>query len=423
MSNNAEQSAFTQEFQVAGSVGKTDYVVGAYYYEQELDNTQTLELGQDTYLFAGVEEDIDLSVFPGFFPADGAAFNASSQEHLAYAVFGQMDYALQESLTLTLGLRYTYEDKSMDAHYTEVNAGPGFAFFSPISPRADQSIGFDDENVSSTIKLSWHMSPTSLLYASYTTGYKAGGTNTDRIPEAAESQFDAETSSSYEAGLKMEFPEQAIRLNIAAYYTEFDDFQVGTFDGTGFNLQNAATVEASGLETEMLWQATESLRFTAAYTHSKSEFDEFEAGNCWKASTIRGTIDPGGDGTLDPASCNRAGGRLDSHPEDYFVGTARQAFPLADMLTAYIYAEYIYVGDQVMESSNDPLEEQGAYELINLRAGLLFEEYDAEIILWGRNVTDEFYYGTNFDPPIQYGKLNAYVREPATYGVTAKMHF
>ena len=79
------------------------------------------------------------------------------------------------------------------------------------------------------------------------TGYKSGGTNTDRIAEGFEPIFEAETSTSIEVGIKKDFVEQDLRINAAAHYTTVDDFQANTFTGNGFNLQNAGDYEISGM--------------------------------------------------------------------------------------------------------------------------------------------------------------------------------
>jgi outer membrane receptor protein involved in Fe transport len=54
---------------------------------------------------------------------------------------------------------------------------------------------------------------------------------------------------------------------------------------------------------------------------------------------------------------------------------------------------------------------------------MLFEDYQTEITLWGRNVTDEEYLATSFDSVLQTGKQGAYIREPATYGITFNKKF
>jgi outer membrane receptor protein involved in Fe transport len=73
--------------------------------------------------------------------------------------------------------------------------------------------------------------------------------------------------------------------------------------------------------------------------------------------------------------------------------------------------------------NNDPEKLDGSYTEVNLRAGLNFEQWDASLTLWGRNITDAEYTGTIADAPAQDGRFNSYYVEPATWGITAKKHF
>ncbi len=73
--------------------------------------------------------------------------------------------------------------------------------------------------------------------------------------------------------------------------------------------------------------------------------------------------------------------------------------------------------------NNDPEKEDGSFGLVNIRAGLFFEQWDAELAFWGRNVFDEEYVTTIADSVLQDGKYNSYYTEPATFGITAKKHF
>lgn len=441
--NNAEQSSFSQELRVTYVGEVLNYVVGAYYFDQDLDSVSTLTFGEDSEALAGAFTGIPLDlIFNGtFFPPDGFARDLNEQDHESWAVFGQFDYQISETLTLTAGLRYSDESKELSTVYSESGNEAGFNTpqFPPTQKRDNVFEVIEDDQTTGTIKLSWFATDDTMFYASYGTGYKAGGTNTDRIDPAFEQVFDAETADSFEIGMKAEFPDQAIRLNVSVYSTDVDDFQVGTFTGSGFNLQNAATVETYGGEVEVFWQATDDLTVTAAYSKAVADFDEFEKGNCWVASPFRfGQPDPGGrfaqadgsfapagpgDDVFSPAFCDRSGGRIGTNPEDFLALGVRQTFRLGSAISGFVMVEYSYTGDMLLDQSNEPLTEQDSYELVNLRAGILLEDYDIEITAWGRNVSDEEYNGTAFPGVLQDGKLIAYRREPATYGITARMDF
>ena len=442
--SDAEQEQFSQELRLSYVGERLNYVVGANYFQQSLDSVTRLEFGEDTEFFAGVFS----GLFPAsgvggaVFPADGFAYDINEQDHKSWALFGQADYALTDTLTLTAGLRYSDEHKELSTQYFESGNEIGFTLsdFPATQKRSNVDETIDDDQTTGTVKLSWFMTDDIMLYGSYTTGYKAGGTNTDRIDPAFDQSFDAETSTSYELGMKAEFPDQGLRLNIALYQADIEDQQVGSFDGGGFNVQNAAAADTYGLEVDMLWQATESTTVNFAYSKTIADFDEFEKGNCWSTTTFRNGIpDPqarilNADGVTSraavtdeekfaPSFCDRTGGRLAVNPEDKFILGVRQEFNVSDSTLAYGMIEYSYVGDMFLNASNDPLTKQDAYNTVNLRLGMTLEDYQTEITLWGRNITDEEYLGTSFDAVLQSGKQGAYIREPRTYGLTVNKKF
>ncbi|WP_448555251.1 TonB-dependent receptor [Thalassotalea montiporae] len=510
--NDAEQDSFSQELRLTYSGDSLDYILGFYYFTQDIDLNYSLYTDDlfNTFFMANFQGALDpllngidqLSAATGGLIAPtaqaapgGVGFDhVATQEHESYAVFTQFDFSLTDKLTLTAGVRYTDESKDLSTVFSEnFSDGSSFVpFFNSIGDPSDpativpgtliygagvaaailQGIGagqiditspqgqaalqafvpfqtpgwgfqalgpttstrediietLDDVQFTGTVKLSYQFDKYSMAYVSYGTGYKSGGTNTDRIAPGFDPIFEAETSESIEIGLKKDFANQDLRINAAAHYTTVDDFQANTFTGNGFNLQNAGDYEISGFELEATWYPTESIEVNFAYALVNSEYKSFERGNCWNAFTWHtGIVDPGQEST-DPANpnpfCNRTGDRPGGEPEDFAILSIKKEFNLADGIYSYIQADYSHTGDMVLDASNDPYAEQDAYNLLNARIFVKFEELDLDVILWGRNILDEEYINrTNFNVPIQDGKLNAYVSEPATYGITLKKRF
>lgn len=339
-SNDSEQSSFSQEIRL-NYVGKDlNYIVGAYYFSQDLDLDYSLYtdslfnpfvmssfggaldplLGGIDALSAATGGLIAPSAEAG--PAGTGFDHVAEQEHESYAIFGQFDYKLTDQLTLTAGLRYTDETKDLSTKFYENMASgaefptyfssigdpsnpdtvvPGTLLYgatvagamlgavgagqmSPFDPAFQQAIlpfqsegwalkalgattsdrpdineTLDDEQVTGTAKLSYQYDNNTMMYVSYGTGYKSGGTNTDRIRAGFEPVFEAETSESLEVGLKKDFVEQNVRINAAAHYTTVEDFQANTFTGNGFNLQNAGDYKISGFEVEATWFPTDTM--------------------------------------------------------------------------------------------------------------------------------------------------------------------
>jgi outer membrane receptor protein involved in Fe transport len=440
-------SAWTQELRISDEGEKLSYVAGLYYFNQDIDQLETWEFGEDIngfyshsflwYADTNVQiplEDISSLPRPSpplFTPNTGAK-NDMEQEQEAYAIFGQADYYLTNALTLTAGLRYTHEDKDMSIVFTEGSApdfsdnahlgsiGATVPAFSPQDP-VDESLS--DEQVTGTVKLSWFINDAVMSYISYGTGYKSGGTNMNRINSEFDYVFGPETSEALEIGLKADFPEQALRLNVALHKTDIEDLQVEYLGADGFYLQNAGKAETYGGEVELTWFPTESLTITGAYSKTEGEFKEFENSFCWKAAPFHtGQPDPGDPtGGQDTVACDRSGEDLHNNP-DLLVLTANQAFALSDGIDGFFLAEYSHLGE-AKSAYQDPFHTAPSYELLNLRLGFQFDNYDAALTLWGRNVLDEEYRSTGFDPVGSNGLVLAVPGEPATYGITLRKNF
>jgi iron complex outermembrane receptor protein len=539
--NAAQQSSISQELRVAKNFDNGgSFVAGAYYFSQDLDNQQDTNglpaLGgfvglneQLLLLGAGLVDlasDLDLAFGDATLQPSGVAYpstllgdssdtfsrNVITQDHESWAVFGQIDYPLGDHFIVTLGVRYTEEDKTMVGSFTQGAQGPPidldavalvgcqldvftgglgipeldeacnglrflesqgvqfplspsapislvpadpfdptdpaniaafilapFSFdgwgtyrFPPLAPRGDLNESLKDDQVTGTAKITWLPTDNMLFYVSWGSGYKSGGTNTDRIDAAFNPVFQAETSESIEIGFKADFPAANIRLNISLYDTQVDDLQANSFTGTGFNLQNAGKADTNGGEIELLWLPTDTFTVQAFYARSNADYDSFEAGTCWDATPFHtGQPDPGvqppDPGTipslLAEERCSRTGGRLAYNPEDRFFLGLTKDFDVGNAMTLFVRGEYSYASDLFTDGDIDPLTIQDDLDLYNLRLGLRWENADAELALWGRNLGDERYYAGSFDPPVQDGRMNSYPAEPRTYGLTFRKHF
>jgi outer membrane receptor protein involved in Fe transport len=221
--------------------------------------------------------------------------------------------------------------------------------------------------------------------------------------------------------MKADFPDQALRLNVAAHWTDTDDLQTISFQGTGFALQNAGVAETRGVEVDLFWQATEAFSLTVGYAYNDAEYADFENGDCQIATPWHtGLPDPGDNGN---GSCDRSGGMVSSNPENVAVIAPELRFPLGNNAAAFIYGEYIYTDERMTDVNNDPLKLDGDYAQVNLRAGVVFEKYDLTLTAWGRNLTDEEFTGTIADGVAQDGKLIAYYTDPRMWGVTIRKNW
>lgn len=488
--NDSEQSFLSQELRLNFSGERLNAVAGLFYSDQTVDmdyilqnhgmaNTYLVQALGLTPLVGGIEAFAGLT---GIEAADAyisgyRPIHSAAQEHKSWALFGQFDYNLTDALTLTMGLRYTEEDKKLRTNFSEwagdqpwewqgatpnipaasaalgqmgaafeagdfptlialandpatqaalqpfAQTGWGNWLFAANSPRSDIDTKMSDDQITGTVKLSYAIDNDTMVYGSFGTGYKSGGTNTDRIAQSFDPLFGPEKSRAYEAGVKTQFPAQALRLNLALHHTTLDDYQANAFTGDGFNLQNAGKLESYGAELEALWGIADNTTLNAAYAYTKATFKEFEKGNCWVAYPWHtGQPDPG-QTTPGVPVCDRSGDPLANAPEHFLTLGLRQDFRVTDGVDGYLFGEYNYRSEQMTSNVNEPWMEQDGYGLLNLRAGLLFANMDADVTLWARNLTDERYKRVIFNAVVQDGTLMAYPGEPRTFGLSVNKRF
>ncbi|CAB9494280.1 TonB-dependent receptor [Alteromonas macleodii] len=489
--NDARQQSFSQEVRLHYSSDDIRGLIGAYFYSQNLDLTfDTTTQNDFSVFFNAAAPDLlplanainELSaitsgfIAPAAVPApSGTAFvHSANQEQDSIAVFSQFDWLLNRNFTLTTGLRYTREEKSIDGAYDErgpgidglsqnpaqwpnieravqglqdisaalttgqapsaeslnaiapfQQAGWGYFFLgsAAVMPRPDLNEQLDDSQLTGTVKLAYHPNDNTLTYASLATGYKAGGTNTDRILPSLSPLFDAEKSRSAEIGIKHDFEEYGVRVNAAAHYTQISDFQAATFTGTGFNLQNAGDIIVKGVELEATWLVTENTELHAVASRTLANFDEFERGTCWVAYTWHtGIDDPGRANPSDPF-CARDGDRVGFEPQNSLSLMLNHYFEVGNY-PASASIDYQYTGDVFLDDANDPYKYSDDFSLFNIRLSFTIPQWDSEVIAWSRNVFDEEYVArSGFDVPVQTGKVMAYPGAPRSFGVTFRKSF
>lgn len=424
--NDLKQEQYSQEIRFSSDAlnDRLTYVTGLYYFHQELDSTTVTILGEDTYILGSAYLGIDPPLPQATLPPGSFAQNVADQTHDSYALFAQADYHITDQWAVTAGLRWTDENKTMSNTFTENPNDPvpaGFIGLAELAPRPNIDEEFNQSKVTGTLKVSWFMNELTMFYASYGTGYKAGGINTDRIPSSADTVFEPETAQSWELGMKAEYPDQALRMNVALHKSDTDDLQTSSFQGAGFVLDNAGTAETYGGEIDLLWAPTPSTTVTLSYAYNHAEYSDFEDGPCW-IGTVWLTSEPdphanGGD------TCDRSGGMVAGNPENVVALTANQLFRINTNIAGFINGEYIWTDERMTDVNNDPEKLDGSYQVVNLRAGLLYEPWNTTLTLWGRNVFDAESTSTIADAVAQDGRYLAYYKEPATWGATLRWDF
>ncbi len=257
--NNSDyrQEQFSQELQLTGE-GFNDalqYVLGAYFFDESGQDVLTVTL---PFLFGDVN-------------------NFAFVENSSIAAYAQGTYAFNDALSFTGGIRYTRDEKSFTAPAggAGITNGPAGVFgpagsFTPFFPSGTSEVDFEDVSIKAV--LDYKLADGSLLYASYSEGFKSGGFNTRYlVPVPAAVSFDPEQLETYEIGAKWEGLNRRLRLNAAAFYSDYDDIQLVLFQNGAPLTVNAASADIFGVEFEATALPFDSLElgFTLGYTDAE----------------------------------------------------------------------------------------------------------------------------------------------------------
>ncbi|MCC5995389.1 MAG: TonB-dependent receptor [Oceanicaulis sp.] len=451
--NSSNVTRFDQEIRLTGVHGDLDWLVGGIISHEDLTVNDAIRFGADWEIYLGLAASGGADPFfisntlnavaggPLFAPGQalpaGSGVNQDvySQTGSSWSLFTHNTYQLTDRLAITGGLRYTSESKRVYATF-DTNPTPGCAFLEtvfgpdPIAGSAGTPLaglvplvclpyartgldatGYDrsrtDEEISGTLRATYDVNDDVMVYAGYSRGFKAGGFNLDREfngPVSGgsfvnpDSSFLPETVDSWEIGFKSQLFGNVLQLNGNAFYQEVTDFQLNTFTGLAFVVQNIPEIESRGVEVDFTWATPiEGLDISGGYAHVRARY---------------------GSGPGTPA--NLAGRGISLSPETFVTGQALYTQPIAENLLFAAALDARWVSKYNTGSDLAPGKEQPSFAMVNGRLGLGSLDGRWNVELWGRNLTDETYVQVAFDQFAQTGTFGGFLGAPRTWGVTLR---
>lgn len=380
-----DAKTFTQEFRLVGSTleQRLEYVVGAFYMHEDI---------KDVY---------NLNVLPNFGLLESGV--TGSAKNKIWAVFGEGTYSLTNKLDLTLGLRYTDEDRQMSR--TDIVNIPSLGSVTEtVLP--DASGSFDD--ISGTASLSYDWSDDLMTYFKVSKGYVSGGFNIrSPSPTTFQQGYEEETVYTYELGWKSTWLNNSLQLNGAIFYNDYRDLQVNLLDSetAANNVGNAGKAVIQGLEIEMLARPTDNLDLGAGYGHLDAEYKTY--------------IDPVSGVDLSTNDFAHA-------PRHTLNAWAR--YTISDFQQ---WGDLSFRVDWSYRSKHALLTQPGnrvsSYDFVNARVSLDNiagpAGTDLRISLWGKNLTDEVWYTSGYNLVSSLGFRAAATSAPRTFGIDFEIGF
>lgn len=426
--NPSEQTQWTQELRYAGDFNeRLGFVVGAFYFAQEIDSTGRQEQGSAAarWLLNPSSAGWDT---PGLLDGYGQTSDIQS-ENTSAALFGQLEWRVTDKLRLLPGLRVNYDEKSVD-YDAQVYGGldtadPALIALkrSILAPLTYQAAA-DDTNVSGQLTVAYDVSARVNAYATYATAFKSVGLNLGGIPNDTSGSpaislatVKPEDVKHIEVGLKTE-PFPGATANITAYRTDIEDYQVQVVNAQigvlrGY-LANAEKVRVQGVEFDGRVRWADNFVTYASLAWTDGEYVSFpDAPPALENTGGPGSVDI--SGTRLPGISEWSGsfggeytfksGKFLGRDGNYF--TALDAFFRSDFSSSPTESRYLTVDGYATLAGR-----------IGFRAANGWDIY-----LWGRNLLDEEYFELLAAQPGSSGLYVGQPSDPRTYGVTLKARF
>ena len=312
-----------------------------------------------------------------------------NQDSSSSAIYGQLDYQVSDRLELTLGLRYTKDEKDFNARgfCIEADSLRDQVNWDTCVHGKGQTGAWDISESKTTWKLgmAYNLNEDTLAYASISTGFHSGGFygKNQRLIDYAVT-YKPEEITSGEFGIKTDFNDGRSRLNAAIFHSTVEDLQamttVQSSDGTAVSIAyNVGEVEYAGLELEYTQLFSESFQISATMGYLDASYNNFDANLA--------NVDYNGDGTkneldyvdnsyLDPKQA----------PELTFGVSATNT---ADYAGGLIISNlsYSWTDDFYTQEDNDPVSLVESYGKLHLN--FAFEKDSYKVALFVNNLTDE----------------------------------
>jgi len=441
--HEGEMKTLFQEFRLTGNFERGTWVAGVNYEDMETSDVFTQSFG-------------DSSVVPIFGFIDFGANNPTSfQDVKTWAAFANVEYSLTDTVILQAGVRYTDQERDFrgctfdggDGTWALTSAliQPFLGSTSPLQVQPGQcattgpaptfnpdpnghKLSLNEDNTSWRVGVNWAMNDETLVYGNISKAFKNGQFPT--LSGSAYPQIQAvvqEELLAYEIGAKSTLADGSVQLNAAAFYYDYTDKQLlGALEDPVFGslaaLVNVPESHVKGFEFSATWLPLDGLTISPSLSYADTEVD----------GTFR-NFDAFFNGSTNSGSKNFSGNDFPQAPELQWNLAITYNWEVMDGWTAFVGTNVNYQ-DETNSFFVDQCKEAGVSctrtdageisgdttlgvpdrTLVDLRAGI--ENNNWKVWLWGRNVTDEYYWTRHSKVNDSILKLPAM---PRTYGITA----
>lgn len=398
-----EYDQFSQEVRLVSSTDNAlEYVAGLYGHIN------------DYYLRSHVVA--NGLVFPVIGARSGTQIRQFNQDNSAWSAYASATYKFTDALRLIGSIRYTWEKKSaQQTRDTTGNLPP--ATYNPTSLSGEFSEGEWDPSATIQFDAMHNV----MLYASYSQGSKVGGfIGGQGGTTQAQFLLRPETSETFEVGAKLALLDRRLRLNIAAFQTDFKDLQVSSYDASvaGFLTLNAGSARSKGVEADMQFELADGVNLMGQVAYLDAKYLNFPGAPCHYLNTacLTGTA-------AVRAANNIAGSVLPRSPKWSGTVALDAVRPVGDTLEIFGNAGVTFRSFAFLEDSFNPAAGQPGHEKIDARIGVRTADGRWELALVGKNLTNKITASHAFGTPTASTVISKYIQTPRTIAVQVRLKY
>lgn len=419
----SRQDQYSQELRLSSTdEGVVDHTVGLYFFTQAIAAKPATAYGPlASYWLLGATAPSNL--LDGYRSDGKTHFQSDS-----YAAFGELTWHAAANLDVSVGLRYTYEEKEGD-YQADVSGG----LTNPVAAQLRQknsilraqsySAEDTDGSLSGRVNIAWRYSDQAMPYLTVARAQKSGGINMsglplqpDNLPALTTAVINPEKSTTTELGIKAQSFDGRIQLNADIFDTRVQAFQANVVDtGPGAlrgYLANIDEVRVKGIEVDGSVALIDALTLRFSVARAKGGYASYQNGPC--PLELTGTA---------ISVCDLSGKPLASLPTLVLSGGFEYVHP-AQLLglagNLYLRSDFTRRDDTNVQSSISDYTWIDGYSLVNTSVG--FMQGDIwNLSLWMRNVLNEEYMQTLTVQAGNSGLIVGLPSDPATYGLTLKI--
>ncbi|HEK1686495.1 TPA: TonB-dependent receptor [Pseudomonas putida] len=408
---------YSQELRLASPTGGFfDYVLGAYYFKQDLDNK--------SFTYYGPQADI-WNATPAGALANVTTLGNGHIDTDSYALFAQGTWHLTERLDFTAGVRGTYEEKS--AWVTRDDPFGGAAVTGAAATARQGRVGAYDSGdlsqysfaPSGLLSLSYRFNDEVLGYASLSHGEKSGGVNltvgaaprlgTDSL------QVGTERVNNAELGVKSTLLDNRLQLNANLFWAQVHGYQANVYDQVNRvqYLANAGSVRSRGFEFEATAVPLRGLTLNFNGSWNDVRYTEYKDAPCPPEVSLVNAA----------ATCDLSGHQVVGASKYIANLNAQYKWQLAERIEPYVTASYAFRSRAVGTIDDSDYGQIPSYAIVNLSTGVRLDQGDGvlDLSLWVKNAGDKTYFTSLWNSA--NGGYAGVLGTPRTVGATARYDF